>query len=1086
MEFKEYFQQPYQGRESFMHEVIFPIFGEEYFYNCYNAELLEQYPDLMTIAKVTGVKSICHIGDINGEFHTINIFDITVNNHVIMNRNRVAIQKLVRKIMDTYSSVFMIFHYEDTDNWDWRFTFCSKKGNNDEMTDAKRYTFLLGPNQSCKTASENFMKLYEDRSSLDIDKIKKAFDVEALSEEFFEKYKEHYEKFVEFITGKRYIKKSGKWVEVVIKEPHPQMYKDFDKNDKLVRDYVKKMLGRIVFLHFLQKKGWMGVEANKEWGDGKLQFMKELYDHASDNQKDDYLDSVLEPLFVAIDSNRKGKGFLYETKTMGDLKVPYLNGGLFSRDKLDDIKTKFPREMFEDLFEFLYQYNFTIDENDPSDSQVGIDPEMLGRIFENLLEDNKDKGAYYTPKEIVKYMCIESLKAYLLTDISDEETKEKVSMFVEKYDVSYIGGDESELAIKLDSKLKDVKICDPAIGSGAFPMGLLKELFYCRGAIEHFDNAAEIKRHIIQNNIYGVDIDNGAVEIARLRFWLSLIIDEKTPETLPNLDFKIMQGNSLLEQYNGVDLSTLIQKKVLAKNQELSFLDNEEQRDLDRYQLHAYLKSYYNEDNRDKKEILKSKIHGNILNQLHLANIDNIGLENIDIAENADFFLWHTWFHDVFSRPSKQGFDIVIGNPPYVQLQNNGGELAKTFEKCGYDSFERTGDIYCLFYECGWQLLKYGGHLCFITSNKWMRANYGKSIRKFFAEKTNPKLLIDFAGVKIFESATVDTNILLFSKENNKHKTISAVMNKQNKDSVKNLSVFVEQNYKTCDFSASESWVVLSPIEQSIKRKIETVGTPLKDWDINIYRGVLTGYNEAFIISTEKREEILSNCADDREHKRTEDLIRPILRGRDIKRYRYEWAGLWLIYIPWHFPLQFDNNIQGASIKAEAEFKRLYSAVYKHMLEYKEPLSKRNKAETCIRYEWYAMQRWGAKYWDLFFKPKICWKAVGKNLAFAIVKSGTFLTAPASFISANDNNDIILAYLCSSLGKYYIYQNSDTTGAGDIMLNIQSLIRFPIPQNASKTLLLSIQKKDEIGIDNAIFNLYDFNEDEISFIKRHI
>lgn len=245
MDFKEYFQQPYQGQESFIREVIFPIFGEKHFDDSYNGELLEHYPDLMTIANATGIKSICHIGDIKEDFHNINIFDITVNNHVIMNRNRVAIQKLVRKIMDTYSSVFMIFHYEDSDNWDWRFTFCSKKGNNDQITDAKRYTFLLGPNQSCKTASENFMKLYDERFSLDIDKIKKAFDVEALSDEFFDKYKEHYEKFVEFITGKRYVKKSNKWVEVVIKKPHPQMYNEFNKNDKLVRDYVKKMLRRI-------------------------------------------------------------------------------------------------------------------------------------------------------------------------------------------------------------------------------------------------------------------------------------------------------------------------------------------------------------------------------------------------------------------------------------------------------------------------------------------------------------------------------------------------------------------------------------------------------------------------------------------------------------------------------------------------------------------------------------------------------------------------------------------------------------------------------------------------------------------------
>ena len=190
----------------------------------------------------------------------------------------------------------------------------------------------------------------------------------------------------------------------------------------------------------------------------------------------------------------------------------------------------------------------------------------------------------------------------------------------------------------------------------------------------------------------------------------------------------------------------------------------------------------------------------------------------------------------------------------------------------------------------------------------------------------------------------------------------------------------MQQTGTECEFSNSDSWVILSPIEQSIKRKIESVGTPLKDWDINIYRGVLTGYNEAFIISTEKRDEILANCQSDDERKRTEELIRPILRGRDIKRYGYNWANLWLIYIPWHFPYQFDESIKGASEKAEEAFKEQYSAVYNHMLQYKEPLSKRNKAETGIRYEWYAMQRWGAKYWEDFSKPKIMYPNMTKYL----------------------------------------------------------------------------------------------------------
>lgn len=307
-------------------------------------------------------------------------------------------------------------------------------------------------------------------------------------------------------------------------------------------------------------------------------------------------------------------------------------------------------------------------------------------------------------------------------------------------------------------------------------------------------------------------------------------------------------------------------------------------KDLNEPKRNELLKSIHNIEDNIRKEKRKAEING-----------FEAAVKQITEWDPYDQNSVSPFFDPEWMFCLKEKFDVVIGNPPYIQLQNNGGELAKLYEPCGYKTFAKTGDIYCLFYERGYQLLKPNGHLCYITSNKWMRAGYGEKTRDFFAKNTNPQLLIDFAGVKIFESATVDTNILLFAKATNEHKTLCAVTNKQNKDSVKNLSVFAQQNGSGCDFNNSDSWVILSPIEQSIKRKIEAVGTPLKDWDINIYRGVLTGYNEAFIISTEKREEILSNCQSEDERTRTAELIRPILRGRDIKRYGYDWAGLYLI-----------------------------------------------------------------------------------------------------------------------------------------------------------------------------------------------
>ena len=274
------------------------------------------------------------------------------------------------------------------------------------------------------------------------------------------------------------------------------------------------------------------------------------------------------------------------------------------------------------------------------------------------------------------------------------------------------------------------------------------------------------------------------------------------------------------------------------------------------------------------------------------------------------------------------------------------------------------------------------------------------------------------------------------------------------------MSLFVERHATPSAFT-SAPWVILTPIEQRIKEKIESVGTPLKDWDIKIYRGVLTGCNEAFIIDTAKRDEILSNCQTEDERQRTEDLIRPILRGRDIKRYGYVDNGLYLI--------NTHNGVKGKIPRIDIND---YPAVKAHLDQHWDKISVRaDKGETPYNLR-------NCAYLDLFFQPHICWKAVGRNLAFALVSSGVFLTAPASFISGGIYNETILHYLCSPVGKYFIYTHSDTTGAGDIMLNIQSLIRFPIPIGILDTKGLS-----ESEIKRAIYKAYGFTREEIGYIE---
>ena len=1095
-ELKAFLNRPYPGTEDFLQHIIFPIFGQDKFVDEYEKDYLDE-PSWQKKAEAAGISHIYTLGHIKAG-KPIHLFDVTVSDHVRMARNRVSLQLIIRDILKSKSGsagAFMVFRYEDSRRHEWRFSFCYKAHEDEKSTDAKRFTFLFGPNHSCRTAAENFLKLFQQNAEgqrVKVGDIQDAFSVEALSKEFFDKYREHYARFVLHTTGKRYVKQANKWEERTEHAPDEAIMQAFGGDEKRVRDYVKKLLGRIVFLHFLQKKGWMGVPNGGRWGEGKFRFMYKLFEEATAEQQADFVHEVLEHLFFhALNTDRKADNDLYDTRVFDEkVRVPYLNGGLFEEDDADRCfkactDARFPAELFRELFAFFEQYNFTIDENDPDDAQVGVDPEMLGRIFESLLEDNKEKGAFYTPKEIVQYMCRRSLTAYLQADVPDERMRKKIDEFVRTKDYDclrlYLPLSRRE---QVAERLRTVKICDPAIGSGAFPMGLLRELYLCRIALEDgvrenwAKSHAEIKKEILQQNIYGVDLDRGAVDIARLRFWLSLVVDEDVPQPLPNLDYKIMQGNSLLERYKDIDLSTLASQKTDGR---LIFIDDEN--DASRLSLHHLLVAYYGEDNHDKKQSLRARIQQNIEEQLKAQRYE-VDLSDVDLFANAHFFLWHTWFSEVFADG---GFDIVIGNPPYISLQNEGGSVGKPYEKADFSSFDRRGDIYCLFYEKGMQLLSPGGTLCFITSNKWMRAAYGEKLRGFLAEHTNPCLLIDFSGNKIFENATVDVNILLLEKAANAGQTEAVTLGKDFRLSTENLSLYVEQHAVSSAFTTSSSWLILSPIEASIHRKIEDVGTPLKDWDIQINYGIKTGCNEAFIISTAKRDEILANCQSEEERQRTADLIRPILRGKDIKRYGYDWAGLWLIYIPWHFPLQFDETIQGASEQAEAAFMEQYPSVYAHMLQYKEPLSKRNKSETGIRYEWYAMQRWGANYWEDFDKPHICWKAVGRNLAFALVEGGIYLTAPASFISADSNNEYILACLCSDLCKYLIYKSSDTTGAGDIMLNIKSLVTLPLPLKFDRMYvrkMLNDPDRDNL-INQYMRQLYGFNSDEWEYIQNY-
>ena len=694
-----------------------------------------------------------YLGNIDTtDSYRIGLFQYNIRQGSVANK-RVGLRNLVKSFINPtwgeFDAALVVFDSGDH----WRLSFiCDIKG---EATSPKRYTYVFGSDDLLyRTPIERFSFL--KKKGVSFENLKTAFSVEALSDEFFDKYREQYADFIQYITGKRFVKVGSKWEEKVLGEPNTALMQAFDYNEKKIRDYVKKMMGRITFLHFLQRKGWMC---------GDLNYMQNMFENSA--YKNDYLDSVLEPLFFGILNTKPVErealfaDYGWDKSLLAEWKdIPYLNGGLFERDAEDEPESRFPADYFKRLFQFFSEYNFTIDENDPNDAEVGVDPEMLGKIFENLLEDNKDKGAFYTPKEIVRYMCQESLIAYLETNTSI--AKEKIRQFVLSPEEGVADIPENKKP-KLLTALEEVKICDPAIGSGAFPMGLLNELLHCREVLsgEHYDRA-EIKKSIIQNNIYGVDIEKGAVDIARLRFWLSIVVDEETPSPLPNLDYKIMQGNSLIESFMGVDLSKLTYEKEYKKDKgEFSLFDDEKNR-LQKTVSHL-LSSYYSCSDHDRKVKLQQEISDTINKQLETQAYDPTilaKLKEINLTENNKFFLWHTWFSDVFNRDDKEGFDIVIGNPPYVVVADIDKERL-------YYKYKTKNclELYSYFFEHSINILHHNGVLSFITGSLYTKGIKFEPLRSFL-ENNSQLITYRNEGDEVFKNVNMPTSTILLYKSN--------------------------------------------------------------------------------------------------------------------------------------------------------------------------------------------------------------------------------------------------------------------------------------------------------------------------------
>ena len=1067
------FSDDYPGYYKFADEVVRPIFGKDF----------ERYPmpvpmEIGQSAINANIQTINRIGIINDNDNRgrnpIEVFDVTINDNAEITRSRVNIQTWIRSELGLYTHAFIIFHYANPDGRSWRLSYLYKPDTIRGATEAKRYTYLLGKSFSARTITENFVKLAS--SSLDDKALGEAFSVQALSDDFFKEYRQLYADIIEYITGKVTKKINNKWQEVpsIKNGPNKIIMAAFKDNEQRVRDYIKKMMGRLTFMYFIQRKGWLCKKQN---------FMHELF-FTSDKQ-DSFLDDVLEPLFFGVLNTGENREAVFAQNgwDMSLLEhwkdIKYLNGGLFEQTDDDRLECKLPKSCFENIFNFFDRYNFTIDENDPSDAEIGIDPEMLGRIFESLLEDNKDKGSFYTPKEIVQYMCKTSLRQYLLTRTTGAELV--ITALVDNHNIET---DDLTLVQSLDEHLKAVKICDPAIGSGAFPMGLLNEILTCRRLIHNYlhrednveFNALAVKREIIRNNIFGVDIEQGAVDIARLRFWLSIVVDTDEPEPLPNLDYTIVRGNSLITTFQGehLNLSNDVDRRTRL-GRELQQLFKLQEKIYDQYgdpELQTAIdiklklldiitiqlgleqsdaKSIINKtedtlfdaaNSRSKKKNLEAK------KLMERKGRAKASIEKLRIAlqsttqslikraqTDIDFFDWNIMFSDIFATG---GFDIVIGNPPY------GVSIKDDYR---IDVVSRWGnvpdyEIYYYFMELGYALLNQSGIQCYIIPNTYLFNVYAANYRRAVLDRWNVLEILDCTKFPIFESAVVRNTINTWQRSNR----ISDMVGYRNTSGVKSFDALIARRLESISkenlLEMNQNWGLafsLAPDVISVVCKISEK-ISLEHYFNEISQGLI-----AYDKYQGQTEEIIKNRA--YHFSDYKPGLKFWLWGEDIRRYSVKWNKS-----------EYINYCDGIANPRQPKF---------------------------------------------FIGKRLLVREITNPSIFAAITEDEYYNDPAIIIIRDSNKYSLsscLAILNSKLATFFHFNHSPkaTKGAFPKIL-VQDIKDFPLPNIAPEMVerleqlvaqITTLKSEDsnadtltfENEIDKIVYHLYELTYDEVLII----
>ena len=1131
---KTYLNKRYQGSYSFLENIIFPIFGEDNFEDESEAELLDNQPEWKPLAETTGIRSIKHVGKIYVGVELLQIFDITVSDRVMMERNRVNIQKLVRAVMADYSCAFMLFHYGDDSRWDWRFTFCHKKGSQKDVTDSKRYTFLLGPGQSCRTAANNFNKLYENRDTLDMSKIEEAFSVEALTKQFYRDLFEWYQWAVSDASN--------------ITFPNDTAIEDDDRDD--IEKKIIRMITRIMFVWFIKQKE---LVPDRIFDADFLSTILKDFDPYSKTEGN-YYNAILQNLFFGTlnraikDENGNTRKFASSSKR--DVKtlyryaelfsiskqevinlfaeVPFLNGGLFecldktrysdgveqcynfdgfSRNDARFADGRFkhravvPNNLFFaaeiGLISILSRYNFTIEENSPEEQQVALDPELLGKVFENLLgaynpetreTARNQSGSFYTPREIVNYMVDESLIAYLGNND-----------FVRSLFSSDFSFDEAEAEEykRTAERLKRVKILDPACGSGAFPMGLLNRIVEILERISPDENVYDLKLSVIENCLYGSDIQSIAAQITKLRFFISLICDcEKDASkpnfgipTLPNLETKFVSANTLIAKKKRDLQGNLFENpEIEPTRNELAEIRHK----------HFSAKSASTKHRlREKDQILREKL------ARLLSDDDNFAPEDAKQLASWNPYDQNTvspFFDPEWMFGVADGFDIVIGNPPYLRIQgirNSNSDFAD-YLVANYNSATGSFDLYVAFVERALQLISSNGIVNFIMPVKWTNAAFGKGLRDVVSKQKAAKKIINFSEYQVFNASTY-TGLQWFKPNSDCLEYYELDRNLESnielKSYLENLSKDTSSIVNT-DKLNKDTWVLASSEVSKLLNKLNEQPLRLEDVFEKIFQGIATSKDDVYFIydCTETQSTITGESKQLNKRVTIEKgLVKPLLKGEDVHRYDNLSSNRYVI-----FPYKLENET--ANLYAEEELKLLFPNGYAYLKECETLLRGREKGRFDIDGQWFQFgRRQGLSYGNI---PKIVAPEIsfGGNYAFDV--SGQFYSTTTIYgyimkESCNVSYETLMAILNSKLCWWFISNTGTVLAQGYYRYKPAYLKSLPIPQISKETdseiksLVAGLAKQDasnrrflERKIDIAIYNLYSINDDDIELINR--